>query len=1550
MAGIDVESDTSFGIRAPQGVTPQSAPDITDGGVGLWGAAFRQTNSLVSSLQATRNSGPFNPVADYNPINDIKGWDEQKYRVDHGEKFVGSRSPAETRAIMAQIDQEENDKRLLSANGGYGFIAQGVAGFLDPTIFMPAGVAFDSVKGGLTFGRAAVRTGAAGLLQSSMQEAMLHTSQQTHTFEEGALNVASGTILSALIGGGAAALLSRGERAALTAKLHAERAELNAHAGNPASPEAIPTTVEVGGKVYEGPDRAAAIAAAEADIGRKVDPAEVSSVAEPPVGDSTALPMAAGAAASDTRQVELVDFGLNRIPVLGKLIEKSSPMQRLFGASAASVRRAAADLAETSLLTKENLEGGVTTAGPALDREARMHINQAQVAVGDSLTSFYSEYRFGEQKRAPRIQAAWDDLLGRRADGVLTFDEFKEAVSDALRNGDRHDIEQVTAAAQVIRQKVFEPWKKRAIEAGLLPEDVSTATADSYLQRVYNKQKIAADRPAWVNRVTDWLEGDQTVKRQAQQRIGDLKGQLDSATDRIDRHESRLETLSGQIDRLGARLDEKAMDVSRATRRDDVLVERAASIAEEIRDTKAFIAEARADLRDPEMLRRLDELERDANALEKLDKPVTEKDLQKIEEQELKGILTGPIRKAAEMLTGRRKFPKPPSFIEWIIRQGGIKTDDPNIGDVLVSIDKSNKFRIARKNGLTLDQIAEKLPEEFPDYAGLGDEILSPEEAQISGGGHRTASRAQVLQYIDDAAHGHEPGWLLSGMRSTDDVEAAQYAAMLDEVFTRAGVEVKTPRDVAAVLAGNKRFGVTLADLDRIAAEMEAAGESIPLTMRTADRQEQVVVARTQVQALRERIAKGIEARDKAQRRLDIADARLEENQVNERSVRGRLGVLQERMNLAERRRELNEDWLALAHQNRDEVLGKIEKEIGAWEGKSTREAKAALKAREKAEKLREDAKARGAYQGKGERLTSADNAIEKAVDRIIKSDRDLPRTELEARAQEITDRIIGSPDGRLPYDLDMSHGEGGPASDARGPLAARQFNIPDKLIADYLENDIEHVVGTHLSTMVPDVMLTEKFGDVNMTEGFRKINEEYAALAQAATSATERTALEGERQAAIRDLAAVRDRIRGTFGIPATAPLRNAARAVAVIKNYNVLTSMGAATISSLPDMAGVVMRHGFENAFRDAWIPFFKMLTHHSDAWKEAARQYRAMGIAVESTLAARHRAMTDILDTYHPQSRVERTMQWASNKFQFVNMLAPWTDFAKINASIVGGSEILRAARAVVEGKATGRQRRMLGESGIEPHMAERIYKAFQTGGEVRDGVHLPNTTDWADLEARRVFEGAVGREADISVVTPGQEKPLIMSDPILSIVGQFKSFTAAATERVMIANLQRRDAQVLQGIIFSMGLGMLSYKINSLTGGTKTSDRPQDWIKEGISRSSMLGWFEEGNALASKATRGGVDLYRLIGADKPLTRFASRSAMDQILGPTAGKVQAVLGTMGAATHPSQWSEADTKALRRLIAGQNVFWLRNAFDAVEHGANNAFGIPMKGQSENR
>lgn len=1062
----------------------------------------------VVNLYRTLTRETFPPDPSHNPMDVIRG---TPYEQQHLDNFIASQSEPETRSIMRRIDEEGADHKALDEAGAAGTIAQFLAGSADPTILLPAGTIYKGAKGGYTLARTALSTGLAAGFQTGVSELALQAGQETRTAGQSTTAIASSVLLGGLIGAGASKLLSNVERTALEKALDGEREAIAAHSA---------------------------------------------------VG--SAAP--AGAAATDVRQLEMFKTGL-------EFSDKLSPTRRTLAASEVEPRRVMADLAETPYRFKENEQGVATTQGPAIDRMVRTENNSARVAIADEIDRQFAEYRFGNADASlPRLRDTFERYTGRNAEGKMSFSEFKDEIGKALREGDQHSTPQVAQAAQYVRQRVFEPWKERAIKAGLLPEGIAPETADSYFQRVYNKEMIKAKRPEFVNRVVDYLKSDQDTKRGIQERLIPLNRDLQGVTDAL-------------------------------------------------------------------------------------------------------GKAGTPERKAA-------------------------------------------------------------------------------------------------LQLEHDA-------------------------------------------------------------------------------LRT-----------------------------------------------------------------------------------------KIEGEIAGWQGKTVSEAKAAIKAREKY--AADTGRAADA-----DPLKSANSAIDKAVKDIIESNRDLDVQDLRGRAHEITDRIIGSPDGRLPYD---AHSGGprqgfndGPAP--RGPLAARQFMIPDGKIADFLENDVEHVAALHLRTMVPDVLLAERFGDVEMTEAFRRINESYAQRIDGTKAESQRLKLGKERDAVIRDIAATRDRVRGVYG---WAPeLRNMARIAGAAKSINNLQSMGMAAVSSIPDLAGSVFRYGFTSTLRDGWAPFISNMIRPSPEWLKFKGQLRALGIGIETATNARQHALDDVLDVYKPQSRVERTLQATSDKFFIANMLAPLTDAQKTIAAHVVVSEILNAAHAAHAGTATKRQIGNLAESGIDQHMATRIVTQFQKGGAITNGIRLPNLADWTDRGAADAFGGAVNREVDIAVVTPGMEKPLWMSHPVLSVLGQFKAFTASSTERILIANLQRRDAHALSGLVASVGLGMLSYKINAVLGGQATSDRPQDWIKEGINKGGVLGWFEEGNALASKMTRGGVDMYRMIGADKPLSRYANRSTLDMFLGPTAGKIQALTQASGAAAS-GEWTESDTKAVRKLTAFQNLFYLRNLFNQVEAGTNGAFGVPTRAPTQ--
>ncbi len=191
----------------------------------------------------------------------------------------------------------------------------------------------------------------------------------------------------------------------------------------------------------------------------------------------------------------------------------------------------------------------------------------------------------------------------------------------------------------------------------------------------------------------------------------------------------------------------------------------------------------------------------------------------------------------------------------------------------------------------------------------------------------------------------------------------------------------------------------------------------------------------------------------------------------------------------------------------------------------------------------------------------------------------------------------------------------------------------------------------------------------------------------------------------------------------------------------------------------------------------------------------------------------------------------------------------------------------------------------------------------------------------------------------------DKPLWMSKPLWSLLGQFHSFTAAAHEKILISSLQRRDGNALQGMLMSVAMGMLSYRLYSLASGQEVSQNPADWIKEGITRSGMNGWFADANLVASKFTSGAVDYNRLYGATMPDTRHRDLSLADVLGGPTYARANSLLGVTD---HVSQgkFSAADIHQMRLALPLQNHMFFRRLLDRVEDSTAGALGIMPRQQ----
>lgn len=542
-----------------------------------------------------------------------------------------------------------------------------------------------------------------------------------------------------------------------------------------------------------------------------------------------------------------------------------------------------------------------------------------------------------------------------------------------------------------------------------------------------------------------------------------------------------------------------------------------------------------------------------------------------------------------------------------------------------------------------------------------------------------------------------------------------------------------------------------------------------------------------------------------------------------------------------------------------------------------------------------------------------------------------LTEPELVDIADQITTTLIGTPGGRIHY-------QAIPVSLKSAPsLKERTFAIPDLFtdgvtrVEDFLESDVERIMNFYIRTMAPDIELARKFGTADMAEQIKKIQDAYSKRMNAAKTEAERKRLNDRRIDDIRDISAMRDRLRGTYAAPSD-PNSILSRTVTVIKDWNYMRLLGGMVISSMPDAARPAMTQGLGRAIGRGLIPMMRNMK----ALKLSAEEVRKAGVALDMVSGSRATSLADLGDDYGRLSKFERASGAAANIFGTAALMNPWNAALKQFTGVLVQDRIIEGVEAFARGAATPQIIEQLADMRINRQMADKIARQFAKHGETVDGLRIANTDLWDAPDAVMHYRAAIAREVDKAIVTPGVgDRPLsasrLLGSPELAkLVFQFRAFMFASTQRALISGLQRRDLATLNGIFLSVGLGAFTYYLKAKMAGIEPSDDPLVWISEGIDRSGVTGSLYDVNNIVEKATRGHVGINALRGGP-PMSRYASRNILGAVLGPTVGTIQDVAVATGSASDivaeggdMSAMTEGDKRAMLRLIPGQNLFYL--------------------------
>jgi len=498
-----------------------------------------------------------------------------------------------------------------------------------------------------------------------------------------------------------------------------------------------------------------------------------------------------------------------------------------------------------------------------------------------------------------------------------------------------------------------------------------------------------------------------------------------------------------------------------------------------------------------------------------------------------------------------------------------------------------------------------------------------------------------------------------------------------------------------------------------------------------------------------------------------------------------------------------------------------------------------------------------------------------------------------------------------------------------RGPLKERTFNIPDELIEDFLENDMEAILRRYTRTMGAEVELADKFGRADMKTQFEEIANEYEDLRAKATTSEERQRLTKAEERDVKNLSAFRDMIRGTYRAADEASDWSKVTRAALTWNY--IRLLGGVTLASLTDASRFVAVHGVRATMREALPALVKGVK----AAKISRADAKALGAVTERVLQSRLASLADLNDPYAYGSRFERFLSNASNAFSRATGLGWWNDTLKSVASIMTQNRMMR--NALDWHGSDKAERAYMAYLGIDEDMAQRIAAQFRKHGLEEDGIYGANVSAWDDEAAVRAWGAALNKDVDRTIITKGvSDTPLWMKSNWGKLIMQFKSFGLASHQRVLIAGLQERPHRLAEMMVMSSALGMLVGYAKYLERGdideaNRLLDNPGLWVAEGLDRSGILSIpFEISNTAEKLGMPGFVTAAQKIAGDADAggqaSRYASRGKLGAVLGPSAGLFEDI------AQIAQQLAEGDLKksgsnAIIRQIPGATLPIARTA-----------------------
>ena len=484
-----------------------------------------------------------------------------------------------------------------------------------------------------------------------------------------------------------------------------------------------------------------------------------------------------------------------------------------------------------------------------------------------------------------------------------------------------------------------------------------------------------------------------------------------------------------------------------------------------------------------------------------------------------------------------------------------------------------------------------------------------------------------------------------------------------------------------------------------------------------------------------------------------------------------------------------------------------------------------------------------------------------------------------------------------------------------------RVLQIPDTEIAEFLETDAISIFQSYnmrAARLLETQRALKRAGFESVTDVLVRIREEKNRAVIGLTDSPEDMAKAveiGRKYSKEEDL--VKNMYRSMLGqIYKPGSMGNL---LSNLRKYQTMRLLGGVTVSSLGDVMLVPFRKGLLNTLKDAWYPMISDMRN----FKLSTEQLDDLTGAIEFEQNNILRALggeDDLANIGRNRNALDKGLDIAGDVFTKATGIGYWTGLGRRIAAQTSSADLIRTLSGEINENTVAK----LAALGIEKRHYKMLNQQIKKHSKKVGSTWFLNPQAWDNAEALGIMKNAIQLDVESTILRPGVESlPFaVQKSDIGKVLFQFKSFSTAATGKILISGLSRRDAQFAAGLMMVITGGIMVDVLKDLIAGRDPKSDPTDLLLAGISRSGI------GGLMAGTA----LDLGRALSGDYG-TRYGDDSLAGAVFGPSLSTVQSTGKLLAHAFKDAEEGEIGKSAeiAGKMLPFQNLFYTNSLFSKI-------------------